>query len=48
MASTLALTISQGGSVTLIYGILLIFVVMGCSVWTLAELAGAYPTAGGQ
>lgn len=48
VSGTLALTIYQGGSVTLIYGIVVCFVMVGCSGLTLAELASVYPTAGGQ
>lgn len=48
LAATIALTIAQGGSVTLIYGVIVCFVMVGCSGLTLAELASVYPTAGGQ
>jgi choline transport protein len=48
VAATMALAITQGGSITLIYGVILIFFVLGCTVATLAELASVYPTAGGQ
>jgi len=48
VAATLALTIAQGGSVTLIYGIIVCFIMVGCSGLTMAELASVYPTAGGQ
>lgn len=48
VAATLALTIALGGSVTLIYGIVVCFVMVGCSGLTMAELASVYPTAGGQ
>lgn len=48
VAGTLALTIAFGGSVTLIYGIIVCFVFVGCSGLTIAELASVYPTAGGQ
>jgi choline transport protein len=48
VAATLALTIAQGGSVTLIYGIVLCFLMVGCSGLTMGELASVYPTAGGQ
>lgn len=46
--SILQLVLSQGGSVTLMYGILIIFTMYACIVGTLAELASVYPTAGGQ
>jgi choline transport protein len=42
------LSIASGGSVTLIYGILIIFVLVGSSAASLAEIASVYPTAGGQ
>jgi choline transport protein len=48
VAATLALTIAQGGSVTLIYGVVVCFVMVGCSGLTMGELASVYPTAGGQ
>ena len=48
LGATLALSISLSGTVTLIYGILVIFVMLGASVLTMAELASVYPTAGGQ
>lgn len=48
VAATLALAIAQGGSVTLIYGVIICFVMVGCSGLTMAELASVYPTAGGQ
>lgn len=48
LAGTVALAISQGGPVTLIYGPILIFILVGACTLTLAELASVYPTAGGQ
>lgn len=48
VAATLALTIAQGGSVTVIYGIIVCFLMVGCSGLTMSELASVYPTAGGQ
>ncbi|KAJ5989526.1 hypothetical protein N7481_004736 [Penicillium waksmanii] len=48
LAGTVALAISQGGPVTLIYGPLLMFILVGACTLTLAELASVYPTAGGQ
>lgn len=48
IAGTMALSIALGGTVTTIYGILVVFVMGGCSALTLAELASVYPTAGGQ
>lgn len=48
VAATVALAISQGGPVTLIYGPILTLILVGACVLTLAELASVYPTAGGQ
>ncbi|KAM0491546.1 hypothetical protein ACHAP8_010592 [Fusarium lateritium] len=39
--------IGQGGSVTVIYGMLVVLVCLGCSALTMAELSSVYPTAGG-
>lgn len=48
MSATLSLAISQGGPVTLVYGTIVTFVLVGACAMTLAELASVYPTAGGQ
>ncbi|OCL07545.1 hypothetical protein AOQ84DRAFT_440128 [Glonium stellatum] len=48
VAATMALSIASGGSVTLVYGIIVILVTVGCSAATLSEIASVYPTAGGQ
>jgi choline transport protein len=48
ISATLALSIMSGGSVTLVYGVIVIFVVVGSSALTMAELASVWPTAGGQ
>ena len=48
MASTLILGLSHGGSVTVVYGLLIILVMYGAVALTLAELAARYTTAGGQ
>lgn len=48
LAATVALAISQGGPVTLVYGPILAFLLVGACVLTMAELASVYPTAGGQ
>lgn len=48
VAATVALAISQGGPVTLIYGPILTLILVGACALTLAELASVYPTAGGQ
>jgi choline transport protein len=48
IAATLALAVAQGGPVTLIYGPIIMFVLVGACAVSLAELASVYPTAGGQ
>ena len=48
VAATMVFSIVSGGPVTLIYGIILIFLLGGCCAANMAELASAYPTAGGQ
>ncbi|CAM1507612.1 Fc.00g072530.m01.CDS01 [Cosmosporella sp. VM-42] len=48
VAATMVFSITSGGPVTLVYGIILIFVLGGCCAASMAELASAYPTAGGQ
>ena len=40
-----ALAIAQGGPVTLIYGPIIMFVLVGACAASLAELASVYPTA---
>ncbi|KAK6008136.1 hypothetical protein QM012_000039 [Aureobasidium pullulans] len=46
--ATLAFVIIQGGSPTLLYGLWFVFIMYGFIVYTLAELASVYPSAGGQ
>lgn len=48
VAATVALAIAQGGPVTLTYGLVVMFILGGACVLSLAELASVYPTAGGQ
>lgn len=48
VAATVALAIVQGGPVTLTYGLIAMFVLVGACALTLGELASVYPTAGGQ
>ena len=48
LASTLVLGFSNGGPVTIIYGLMLISIVYIATAFSLAELAARYPTAGGQ
>ncbi|XEV01471.1 hypothetical protein FSHL1_006758 [Fusarium sambucinum] len=47
LAATMVIGIEQGGSVTVIYGMLVVLVCLGCSALTMAELSSVYPTAGG-
>lgn len=42
------IAIAQGRTVTLIYGLVFIFLCDSCVAATLAALASVYPTAGGQ
>ncbi|KXJ87192.1 amino acid/polyamine transporter I [Microdochium bolleyi] len=48
IATSLAIAISAGGTVTVIYGIIVISFSYSAIGITLAELASVYPTAGGQ
>ncbi|RGP63738.1 choline transport [Fusarium sporotrichioides] len=48
IATSLALSIASGGTVTILYGILVVGFAMICTGLSLAELASVYPTAGGQ
>lgn len=48
VGSTMAIAISLGGTVTLMYGIIIMTIVYLSIAITLAELAAVYPTAGGQ
>ncbi|KAJ2982100.1 hypothetical protein NQ176_g1620 [Zarea fungicola] len=48
IAASFTLAVASGGSVTLLYGIILVSFVFVCNGGTLAELASVYPTAGGQ
>jgi hypothetical protein len=48
LAATFSLAIIQGGPITMIYGPIIMFVLVGLCAATLAELASVYPTAGGQ
>lgn len=47
LAATLVFGMEQGGSVTVLYGMIVTLVALGSSAATMAELASAYPTAGG-
>ena len=48
IATSLAIAISAGGSVTLLYGIICSCVVYACVGVSLAEMISVYPTPGGQ
>ncbi|KAJ5812493.1 hypothetical protein N7474_008794 [Penicillium riverlandense] len=48
IVGTLSIGIVEGGTVLLLYGIVIMMVFGGCFASTLAELASVYPTAGGQ
>lgn len=48
IAASFSIAIQSGGSVSLLYGIIVVFLAMLCTGITLAELASVYPTAGGQ
>ena len=47
LSATLVIGMEQGGTVTVLYGLLVILFCLGCSAATMAELASVYPTAGG-
>ncbi|WDK14626.1 hypothetical protein CGRA01v4_05907 [Colletotrichum graminicola] len=48
ISATLVISITSGGPVTLLYGIILIFVLGSACALSMAEIASVYPTAGGQ
>lgn len=48
VGATFVLGIAHGGSVGVVYGLLIILVFYGAIVLSLAELAARYPTTGGQ
>lgn len=48
LSVTSIIAIAQGGSVTILYGVILVAVAYICTGLTLAELISVYPTAGGQ
>lgn len=47
LAATMVFSMENGGSVTLVYGMIVVLVALGCSAATMAELSSVYPTAGG-
>ena len=48
VASTLVLSLSNGGPVTILYGLISLALVYTATAFSLAELSARYPTAGGQ
>ncbi|KAI1621928.1 choline transporter [Exophiala viscosa] len=48
VAATSVIGITQGGTIVVLYGLIVVFVLDGATILTLAELASVYPTAGGQ
>lgn len=48
VGSSIPLAIAAGGTVSLLYGIIVVSFTMLCTGFSLAELASIYPTAGGQ
>lgn len=48
LAVSMTVAIASGGSVTLLYGVIIVNIAMFFTGLTLAELASVYPTAGGQ
>lgn len=48
IATSFAIIVAAGGTVTLVYGVIVASVVYGLAAIALAELASVYPTAGGQ
>ncbi|KAM0558016.1 hypothetical protein ACHAPJ_005183 [Fusarium lateritium] len=47
LAATMVIGMEQGGSITVMYGMIVVLVCLGCSALTMAELSSVYPTAGG-
>lgn len=47
LAATMVIGMESGGSVTILYGLIVVLFFLGCSALTMAELASVYPTAGG-
>lgn len=48
LAGSMNVALSQGGPVSLVYGLLISSSLYACIALTMAELASVYPTAGGQ
>ncbi|KAL1407660.1 hypothetical protein Q8F55_007093 [Vanrija albida] len=48
MSSTIVIGLGQGGAPLILYGLIGTSAINGCVIATVAELAAAYPTAGGQ
>jgi hypothetical protein len=47
LAATMVVGMEQGGSVTVLYGMIVTLIALGCSACTMSELASVFPTAGG-
>lgn len=47
LSATMVIGMEQGGSVTVLYGMIVTLIALGCSAATMAELSSVYPTAGG-
>lgn len=47
LAATMVISLETGGSVTLLYSMIIVLFALSCSAATMAELASVYPTAGG-
>lgn len=48
VAATMILGLSHGGSVTVVYGLVIVLIMYGAVALSLSEMAARYPTAGGQ
>ncbi|KAL9044158.1 MAG: hypothetical protein Q9214_002683 [Letrouitia sp. 1 TL-2023] len=48
VAATMILGLSHGGSVTVVYGLIIVLIMYGAVALSLSEMAARYPTAGGQ
>lgn len=47
LAATMVIGLESGGTVPVVYGMIVILFAMGCTAATMAELSSVYPTAGG-
>lgn len=48
MSSTIVIGLAQGGTVTILYGLMGIAIINLCVALSIGEVASAYPSAGGQ